>query len=54
MEKWIWIGGRLVRSDGMQSYSVTLAYHMIPKNPAIAEACKGILRSYHERHDTLI
>jgi hypothetical protein len=56
--KWKWKAGRLVRTrargrDAETSYSTVEAYHLIPVDADIAEACDGVLAPYKEWRDDL-
>ncbi len=48
---WHWQGGRLVSDDGHSNLSIATAYHFMPLNEGIADACKGVLETYNREHD---
>ena len=54
-KKWEWKKGRLVRTrPGTNlSFNINEAYHRIPTDDDIAEACEGVLRRYKTWRDEI-
>lgn len=52
MYDWHWKAGRLVNETIHASISIAEAYHLMPANHRIAEACKEVLIPYDPLQDT--
>lgn len=53
-KKWKWKAGFLVSARTGVAFTLNQAYHLIPVNEDIEEACEDVLIPYEEKHDTIL